>query len=175
MGAAALLSKPSSAEDLARRWRQASRGVIDLSRFADRHDLYLTTNARERRGHRMAKAGIENALWDAEAKQKNLPLWKLLGGTRTEIPCGVSIGIQDSVEQLLDRIQTELAAGYRRIKVKVKPGWDVNVLEKIRSRWVSCWSMRSDIWLELSVIGELSCPLKPGVPTSFGAGKRVFA
>jgi o-succinylbenzoate synthase len=87
------------------------------------------------RGHRMAKAAVENALWDAEAKQKNLPLWRLLGGTRTEIPCGVSIGIQDSLEQLLEKIQTELAAGYRRIKVKVKPGWDVNVLEKIRSRW----------------------------------------
>jgi o-succinylbenzoate synthase len=87
------------------------------------------------RGHRMAKAALENALWDAEAKQKNVPLWKLLGGTRREVPCGVSIGIQDSVEQLLDKIQIELAAGYRRIKVKVKPGWDVNVLEKIRSRW----------------------------------------
>ncbi len=48
------------------------------------------------RGHRMAKAALENALWDAEAKQKNVPLWKLLGGTRTEIACGVSIGIQDS-------------------------------------------------------------------------------
>ena len=87
------------------------------------------------RGHRMAKAAIENALWDAEASQKNIPLWKLLGGTRKEIVCGVSIGIQDSVEQLLDKIETELAAGYRRIKVKVKPGWDVHVLEKIRSRW----------------------------------------
>jgi O-succinylbenzoate synthase len=87
------------------------------------------------RGHRMAKAAVENALWDAEAKQKSLPLWKLLGGTRSEIPCGVSIGIQDSVEQLIDKIQTELAAGYRRIKIKVKPGWDVNVMEKIRSRW----------------------------------------
>src|SRR5271165_1392230 len=87
------------------------------------------------RAHRMAKAGLENALWDAEARQKQVPLWKLLGGTRREIPCGVSIGIQDSVEQLLDKIQIELAAGYRRIKVKVKPGWDVNVLEKIRSRW----------------------------------------
>ena len=54
--------------------------------------------------------------------RKSMPLWKLLGGTRTEIPCGVSIGIQDSVEQLLDKIQIELAAGYRRIKVKVKPG-----------------------------------------------------
>jgi O-succinylbenzoate synthase len=83
----------------------------------------------------MAKAGLENALWDAEAKQKRQPLWKLLGGSRHEIACGVSIGIQDSVEQLLDRIQTELAAGYRRIKVKVKPGWDLNVFAKIRSRW----------------------------------------
>ena len=87
------------------------------------------------RAHRMAKAALENAVWDAEAQQKQQPLWKLLGGTRREIPCGVSIGIQDSVEQLLEKIQCELAAGYRRIKVKVKPGWDVNVLEKIRSRW----------------------------------------
>jgi len=87
------------------------------------------------RGHRMAKAAVENALWDAEAKQKGVPLWKLLGGARKEIACGVSIGIQNSIEQLLEKIETELAAGYRRIKVKVKPGWDVNVLEKIRSRW----------------------------------------
>jgi o-succinylbenzoate synthase len=87
------------------------------------------------RGHRMAKAALENAVWDAEAREKKQPLWKLLGGTRSEIPCGVSIGIQDSHEQLLDKIRTELAAGYRRIKLKVKPGWDVNVLEKVRSRW----------------------------------------
>ncbi len=86
-------------------------------------------------GHRMAKAALENALWEAEALQKRQPLWKLLGGTRSEIPCGVSIGIQDSVEQLLGKIETEVAAGYRRIKVKVKPGWDLNVLERIRSRW----------------------------------------
>jgi O-succinylbenzoate synthase len=87
------------------------------------------------RGHRMAKAAVENALWDAEAKQKNLPLWKLLGGSRREIQCGVSIGIQDSIDQLLDKIHTELAAGYRRIKLKVKPGWDVKVLERVRARW----------------------------------------
>jgi o-succinylbenzoate synthase len=87
------------------------------------------------RGHRMAKAGLENALWDAEARAKQQPLWKLLGGTRKEIPCGVSIGIQDSPEQLLEKIHAELAAGYRRIKLKVKPGWDVNILEKVRSRW----------------------------------------
>jgi O-succinylbenzoate synthase len=87
------------------------------------------------RSHRMAKGALENAVWDAEAQQKKQPLWKLLGGARREIPCGVSIGIQDSVEQLLEKIETELAAGYRRIKVKVKPGWDLNVLERIRARW----------------------------------------
>jgi o-succinylbenzoate synthase len=87
------------------------------------------------RGHRMAKAALENAVWDAEAREKKQPLWKLLGGKRREIPCGVSIGIQDSHEQLLEKIATEIAAGYRRIKLKVKPGWDVNVLEKVRSRW----------------------------------------
>jgi O-succinylbenzoate synthase len=87
------------------------------------------------RGHNMAKAALENALWDAEAQQKRQPLWKLLGGTRSEITCGVSIGIQDSHDRLLEKIETELEAGYQRIKVKVKPGWDVEVLAKIRVRW----------------------------------------
>ncbi len=105
-----------------------------LNRTLDRAGDCASLMARVR-GHRMAKAAIENALWDAEAKQRNIPLWKLLGGTRSEIECGVSIGIQDSIEQLLDKIAIELAAGYRRIKVKVKPGWDLNVLECIRSRW----------------------------------------
>jgi len=87
------------------------------------------------RGHNMAKAALENALWDAEARQKQQPLWKLLGGTLTEIACGVSIGIQDSHDQLMEKIDTELAAGYQRIKVKVKPGWDLEILTKIRKRW----------------------------------------
>jgi len=87
------------------------------------------------REHRMAKAALENAVWDAEAQEKGSPLWKLLGGTQREISCGVSIGIQDSHEQLLQKIETELAVGYQRIKVKVKPGWDVDVLDKIRARW----------------------------------------
>src|SRR5512140_1006457 len=73
------------------------------------------------RGHRMAKGALENALWDAEAQHKNQPLWQLLGGVRRQIPCGVSIGIQESVEHLLDKIAIELEAGYRRVKVKVKP------------------------------------------------------
>ena len=87
------------------------------------------------RGNRMAKAALENAVWEAEACAKRVSLASLLGGTQKKIACGVSIGIQDSHEQLLEKISTELAAGYRRIKVKIKPGWDVNVLEKIRARW----------------------------------------
>ncbi|HVP43029.1 MAG TPA: o-succinylbenzoate synthase [Terriglobales bacterium] len=87
------------------------------------------------REHRMAKAAVEGALWHAFSLQAGQPLWRMIGGSRRQIECGVSIGIQDSVEQLLDRVATELAAGYRRIKVKVKPGWDLNVLERIRARW----------------------------------------
>jgi O-succinylbenzoate synthase len=87
------------------------------------------------RGHNMAKAALENALWDAEAKQNQQPLWMLLSGTRSEIACGVSIGIQDSHDELMQKIETELAAGYQRIKLKVKPGWDLEVLEKARVRW----------------------------------------
>lgn len=87
------------------------------------------------RGNAMAKGAIENAVWDAEAIQRNQPLWKLLGGTRRQIACGVSIGIQNTIDQLLEKIATELDAGYQRIKVKVKPGWDVDVLRRIRERW----------------------------------------
>jgi o-succinylbenzoate synthase len=87
------------------------------------------------RGHHMAKAALENALWEAEARQKQQPLWKLMGGTLKEIACGVSIGIQNSPAELVEKVETELAAGYQRIKIKVKPGWDLEVLEKIRERW----------------------------------------
>ena len=71
------------------------------------------------RGHRMSKAAIETACWDLEAKKLGVPLWRHIGGTKNEIECGVSIGIQDSVEQLFDKIQTELDAGYQRIKIKI--------------------------------------------------------
>jgi o-succinylbenzoate synthase len=84
------------------------------------------------RGHEMAKAGVENAIWDIEAQQKGLPLAKLLGGTREEIPAGVSIGIQPSIRTLLAKIECELRAGYQRIKVKIKPGKDVKVVAAIR-------------------------------------------
>ncbi len=90
---------------------------------------------RQVRGHHMAKAAIEMAAWDLFARQRGEPLWQVLGGTAREIASGVSVGIQDSFGQLIDRIETELSAGYRRIKIKVKPGWDVNAVEKVRERF----------------------------------------
>jgi O-succinylbenzoate synthase len=86
------------------------------------------------RGHNMAKAGLEIALWDAEAKQKYLPLAKLLGGTRAEIPCGVSIGIQPSIAELVVKVEEALGAGYQRIKIKIKPGHDIEPVRALRER-----------------------------------------
>src|SRR6476469_2271652 len=90
------------------------------------------------RGHKMARGGLETAVWDLEAKLAGVPLWKQIGGgARREIPCGVSIGIQDSIEQLLEKIAGEVAAGYQRIKMKIKPGWDVDVVAQVRERFPS--------------------------------------
>lgn len=84
------------------------------------------------RGHEMARAGVENALWDVEAQQKSLPLSKLLGGTESEINCGVSLGLQASHEALLEKVGLELSAGYQRIKLKIKPGKDLDYVRAVR-------------------------------------------
>jgi len=85
------------------------------------------------RGHLMALGGVEAAVWDLEARLKGLPLWEHIGGGWfKEIACGVSIGIQDSVPQLLKTVEKELAAGYQRIKIKIKPGWDIDVVREVR-------------------------------------------
>jgi O-succinylbenzoate synthase len=84
------------------------------------------------RGHNMAKAGLEAAIWDAEAKQKVVPLAKLLGGVRDEIASGVSVGIKESLDELVAAVKKELAAGYQRIKIKIKPGKDVEQVKRLR-------------------------------------------
>jgi o-succinylbenzoate synthase len=86
------------------------------------------------RGNRMAKAAIESAAWDLRARQQKLPLWELLGGSDREIRCGVSIGLQDSIDALLAKIDKELAAGYQRIKIKIKPGKDIDLIAAVRER-----------------------------------------
>jgi len=87
------------------------------------------------RGHRMAKATIETACWDLEAKNAGVPLWKHLGGARSEIASGVSIGIQDTPDELLEKIRREVNAGYQRIKIKIKPGWDLKIIERVRKEF----------------------------------------
>jgi O-succinylbenzoate synthase len=83
----------------------------------------------------MAKAALENAIWDLEAQREGVSLAQLIGGVRESIPCGVSLGIQSSIPELMAIIEQELAAGYQRIKLKCQPGWDIDVFEKVRSRW----------------------------------------
>jgi o-succinylbenzoate synthase len=84
------------------------------------------------RGHEMAKSGVENALWDAEAKLAGLPLSGLLGGAKQEIDCGVSLGIRENPQSLVARVEQELRSGYQRIKLKIKPGKDHDFVKAVR-------------------------------------------
>ncbi len=117
-------------------WLMLKKFFIPLlfkSTPGDPQDFY--ENAKIFKGHPMAKAGLELAVWDLFAKQQGLPLRKLYGGSQTEVPAGVSVGIQDSESQLLDRIRAFLDEGYQRIKIKIKPGWDVGVCRKVREKF----------------------------------------
>ncbi|MEO6238806.1 MAG: enolase C-terminal domain-like protein, partial [Vicinamibacterales bacterium] len=87
------------------------------------------------RGHHMAKASIEMAAWDLAARVQGVPLSRLLGGTQPRIASGVSIGIQDTLDDLIAKVGKELDAGYRRIKIKIKPGWDENAVAALRARF----------------------------------------
>src|SRR5438034_1654130 len=87
------------------------------------------------RGHQMAKAGIENAIWDAEAQQKGIPLATMLGGTAAEIACGVSLGIRESPLALVKKVEEELESGYQRIKLKIKPGKDLDFVAAVRKQF----------------------------------------
>ncbi|HEX3103083.1 MAG TPA: o-succinylbenzoate synthase [Terriglobales bacterium] len=87
------------------------------------------------RGHQMAKAGVENALWDIEAQQKNISLSKLLTGVHEEIPCGVSLGIRESPQSLVEKVGEELSKGYQRVKMKIKPGKDLDFVAAVRKQF----------------------------------------
>jgi o-succinylbenzoate synthase len=87
------------------------------------------------RGHEMSKAAVENAAWDVAAREKGVPLASLLGGTRREIPCGVSLGIRGRPDELTSAIEAELAAGYQRIKIKIKPGKDLQFIQAVRAKF----------------------------------------
>ena len=87
------------------------------------------------RGHMMAKAGLEAALWDVFAKANNISLAKMLGGTRDKIDVGVSIGIQKSESELIKIVNKYLDEGYKRIKIKISPGYDIQFVKALRKEF----------------------------------------
>jgi len=87
------------------------------------------------RGHNLAKMGLEAAVWDLLGQAQGCSITQLLGGVRERVPVGVSIGVQASVPALLERIEDYWAQGYSRIKIKIKPGWDVDVVRQVRARF----------------------------------------
>jgi O-succinylbenzoate synthase len=87
------------------------------------------------RGNQMAKAAIETAVWHLESLSRGLPLYQAIGGTMQEIPCGVSLGIQATIERILALVEREVASGYQRIKLKIKPGKDISVVREVRARF----------------------------------------
>ncbi len=87
------------------------------------------------RGHPMAKAGLENAIWDLLAQAQGVPLSRLLGGIRDRVEVGVSIGIQPTLAHQLERVDQFMAQGYRRIKMKIEPGWEMEPLSVVRKRY----------------------------------------
>ncbi|HZW28534.1 MAG TPA: o-succinylbenzoate synthase [Trueperaceae bacterium] len=92
----------------------------------------LLAAVRRVRGHNMAVAALECAFWDLQAKAAGLPLWQLLGGSRTRIEVGASLGIQPTVEETVEVARRHAEQGYRRLKFKIKPDWDVQPLRAVR-------------------------------------------
>lgn len=125
-----------SAETTATAWHIMTKYLVPAlvgQRFDHPREIAQTWS--RVRGHSMAKAALEMASWDLYARLEHRPLCEVLGASPRPIPAGVSIGIHPSVEALLDRIAAELADGYRRIKIKIKPGWDHVPVEAIRKRF----------------------------------------
>lgn len=87
------------------------------------------------KGNNMAKSAVEGAIWDLYAKRKGITLAKALGGHKTEIDVGISLGIEPTIEALLAKITHYVEAGYKRIKIKIKPGFDVEVLKEVRKHF----------------------------------------
>jgi O-succinylbenzoate synthase len=99
------------------------------------HPLELAAAFGRVRGHEMAKAALEMAVWELLARLEGAPLYRLLGGRGGEVAAGVSVGLQPTTEALLARVEAELAAGYRRVKIKIKPGRDVALVRALRDRF----------------------------------------
>jgi o-succinylbenzoate synthase len=117
-------------------WLVVTKHIVPmLNRVQPRSAAQVNEALSPIRENRMAKAGVEAAIWDLESRLAGEPLWRHIGGTREEIACGVSIGLQDSIETLLNKVRREVESGYQRIKIKIKPGKDVQLVEAVRKEF----------------------------------------
>ncbi|HXT71355.1 MAG TPA: o-succinylbenzoate synthase [Vicinamibacterales bacterium] len=124
-----------SAEDSTTAWHVLERYLIPAVFGRDLQANEIFASLHHVRGHNMAKAALEMAAWDLQARLEGRPLCEALGAKARPIEAGVSIGIQDSVEALVERVAEERAAGYRRVKIKIKPGWDRRPVEALRKAY----------------------------------------
>ncbi len=118
-------------------WECLTRDLIPavLSKSPGTIDDFNSTVLDEITGSPFAKAGLETAFWDLIAQAKKIPLYLLLGGTAKPIDSGLAVGIYPSLNQLLDSIQRHLSEGYKRVKVKIQPEWDIKPLEAVRKQF----------------------------------------
>ncbi len=124
-----------SAETIDTAWNIITKHIAPLLTSQDLRASNVFQMLSPIRGNQMAKGAVEAAVWDLESKLLGLPLWKHLGGVQTEIACGVSIGIQPSTDELLETVARELDSGYQRIKIKIKPGHDLKLVQAVRFRY----------------------------------------
>jgi O-succinylbenzoate synthase len=123
-------------ETLKTNWHMLESFLIPIMQQADiEHPSEITELFRHIRGNHMAKSALEGAYWDLYAKKQGITLAAAIGGTKQEIEVGVSIGIKNSPAELLETIASNVSKGYKRIKIKIMPGWDVDILVEVRKHF----------------------------------------
>ena len=106
--------------------RIVGQDIEDAQELNDRLSIF--------KGNPFAKAGVETAWWMLSARMQGKPLHRLLGGHRTAVEAGADFGVQDSISELLGKVEGALAVGHKRVKLKVRPGWDLEMLRAVRNR-----------------------------------------
>jgi O-succinylbenzoate synthase len=123
-------------ETLKTNWHLLESFLIPmLQRVEIKHPDEISRHFQNIRGNNMAKSALEGAFWDLYAKREGITLSKAIGGTKMEIEVGVSIGIHNTIEQLLEKIASNVSKDYKRIKIKIKPGWDVDIVAEVRKHF----------------------------------------
>jgi O-succinylbenzoate synthase len=125
-----------SPETPASSWRELQEQLIPcLLPSGWRHPAWVADALREASNDPFARAGLEGACWDLYCQETGKPLWEALGSQKRPVPSGVAIGLYDTIEELIERVERYLAQGYRRVKIKIQPGWDIDPVRAIRDRF----------------------------------------